>query len=101
MGRIESPIILTQLPAHHSTTPGRTRTAPEGPQSLANALRPSDYGDRARLVMLHPDISTTVLSEGFHSASDPEISFDASRVLFAGKMTAGDAWNIYEMRADG
>ena len=101
MGRIESPIILTQLPANHSTAPGQTSLAPKGPESAANTLWPSEYGDRARLVMLHPDLSRSVLSEGFHSASDPEISFDASRVLFAGKKTAGDAWNIYEMEIDG
>jgi len=101
MGRVESSIILTQLPANHSTKPGQTSPAPEGPEPVANALRPSDYREGARLVMLHPDLPTTVLSKGFHSASDPEISFDASRVLFAGKKTAGDAWNIYEMRTDG
>jgi len=101
MGRIESSIILTQLPANHSTMRGQTSLAPEGPQSLANALRPSDCREGARLLMVHPDLSTAVLSEGFHSASDPEISFDASRVLFAGKKTAGDVWNIYEMRIDG
>ncbi|UCF13939.1 MAG: hypothetical protein JSW59_11045 [Phycisphaerales bacterium] len=51
--------------------------------------------------MLYPDLSTTVLSKGFHSASDPEISFDAARILFAAKKTAGDTWNIYEMGIDG
>jgi len=100
-GRIESPIVLTQLPANPSTTPGQTGPIPEGPESVASALRPSDYADGARLVMVHPDLSTAVLSEGFHSASDPEISFDASRILFAAKKRAGDAWNIYEMRTDG
>jgi len=101
MGRIESPIVLTQVPANHSTTPGQTGHALEGPQSLANALWSPEYADRARLVMLHPDLSITVLSEGFDSASDPAVSFDASHILFAAKKKAGDAWNIYEMGIDG
>ena len=101
MGRIEGSIILTQLPANHSTTPGQTSLAPEGPESVANALRPSDYGDGARLLMVHPDLSTAVLSKGFHSASDAAISFDAAHILFSGKRTAGDDWNIYEMTTDG
>jgi len=101
MGRIEGSIILTQLPANHSTMPGQTSPAPEGPESIADAFRPSDYGDGARLVMLYPDLSTAVLSKGFHSASDAAISFDAAHILFSGKRTAGDDWNIYEMTTDG
>ena len=55
----------------------------------------------ARLVLLSPDGATRVLSSGFHSAADPEVSFDGQRVLFAGKKTASDNWNIYEMEAAG
>ena len=101
MGRIEPPIILTQVPGNRSAAPGRASRAPNGPQPLADSLWSSGYADGARLVVLYPDLSTTVLSEGFHSATDPEISFDASRVLFAAKKTAGDTWNIYEMGIDG
>jgi Tol biopolymer transport system component len=42
-----------------------------------------------------------VLTEGFHSATDPDVSFDGKRILFAGKKQASDKWNIYEMEASG
>ena len=58
-------------------------------------------GQGARLVLLGPDGATRVLSSGFHSAADPEVSFDGRRVLFAGKKTASDNWNIYEMETGG
>jgi hypothetical protein len=92
--RVESALIVTQFPAHHSTAVKRQENAD-------NWLLWADRWDRARLVKVHPDSSIAVLSDGFHSASDPEISFDASHILFAGKKTAGDDWNIYEMATDG
>jgi hypothetical protein len=61
----------------------------------------ADYGDRARLLIVLPDSSTRVISQSFHSACDPEISFDASHILFAGKKTPSDNWNIFEMAIDG
>lgn len=88
----ESPFIVTQLPA--GTKIERQRTL------ASDALR-ADLGDKGRLVMVYPDFSTRVLSHGFHSACDPEISFDGSRILFAGKRGPGDNWNIFEMRLDG
>ncbi|MCP4260957.1 MAG: hypothetical protein GY774_26120 [Planctomycetes bacterium] len=57
--------------------------------------------ERARLVKVNPDSSTEILSKGFHSACDPEISFDASHILFAGKRKKGDNWAIFEMEIDG
>lgn len=57
--------------------------------------------DGARLVLVRPDGSTRVLSEGFDSACDPDVSFDGTRLLFAGKKAPGDDWNIYEMALDG
>ncbi len=92
--RIESALIVTQFPAHHSIAIKRQENAD-------NWLLWADRWDGARLVRVHPDSSIAVLSVGFHSASDPEISFDASHILFAGKRTADDDWNIYEMAADG
>lgn len=35
------------------------------------------------------------------SSADPEISFDGTTVLFAGKMTARDPWQIWEVGIDG
>jgi hypothetical protein len=61
----------------------------------------ADYGDGARLIIINPDLSIKAISQGFHSASDPEISFDGSRIVFAGKRKAADAWHIFEMDIDG
>jgi hypothetical protein len=41
------------------------------------------------------------LTEGFDSACDPDVSFDGTRMVFAGKRQATDPWNIYEMNLDG
>ncbi len=52
-------------------------------------------------MLLKPGRPPRVLTEGFHSAADPDVSFDGKRILFAGKRHATDNWNIFEMEADG
>jgi hypothetical protein len=37
------------------------------------------------------------LVEGFAATADPDLSFDATHVLFAGKQKAGDPWRIWEV----
>jgi len=78
-----------------------TGTAIEQQESVANWPLRANLGDGARLVKIYPDFSTEVLSHGFHSACEPEISFDASQILFAGKRKHTDTWNIFEMAIDG
>jgi len=50
-----------------------------------------------RIVLLGRDGHQEVLTEDFHSAADPEVSFDGQRILFAAQRVPGDKWNIYEM----
>jgi len=95
-GRIENSLIVTQLPPASNQQTGTTL---ERQQSAANWFL--DFGEGARLVKVCPDSSIEELSRDFHSACDPAISFDASHILFAGKRTPGDDWNIYEMEIDG
>ena len=90
--RFEKPLIITQLPAENDGP--RQDSAGAGPLRLFPA-------DGARLVLVRPDSSTRVLSTKFHSACDPDVSFDGMRILFAGKKRAGDNWNIHEMAVDG
>jgi len=59
------------------------------------------YGEGGRLVLLRRDGSERVLTPQFESAADPAVYFDGTRILFAGKKTAADQWNIYEMNASG
>jgi hypothetical protein len=54
-----------------------------------------------RLALLSPAGQVRVLSHGFHSATDPEVYFDGTRILFAAKRTQTDPYQIFEMNADG
>jgi hypothetical protein len=88
----EHPIVVTELPA-----------AAEGG---ANTDRPSEllrasYGEGGRLVVVNPDGTKRALVESFHSVCDPDVSFDGKRLLLAGKKTAQDNWDIYEIGVDG
>ncbi len=58
-------------------------------------------GERSRLVRLAADGRLHPLTEGFHTARDPDISFDGRHILFSGKRGAGDPAQIFEMNADG
>ena len=40
---------------------------------------------------------SSLLVPGFFAAVDPNISFDAKSLLFSGKKSSNDAWQIYEM----
>ncbi len=100
-GQIENAIIVTQLPVTHLMPHRPTGTLNKQQESLAYWPLRVHFGDGARLIKVNPDFSIEVLSDGFHSACDPEISFDASRILFAGKRTHTDNWNIFEMGIDG
>lgn len=48
-----------------------------------------------------PDGEVTVLTQDFYSVEEPEISYDAKKILFAGQKTAEDEWNVWEMNLDG
>ena len=90
---IDRPLVLTQLP---TGTEWERRGA-----GLAHGMLPAPYGNGARILVISPDGATRVLTSAFHSACDPEISFDGRRMLFAAKRSATDPWNIYEMAVDG
>ena len=63
-------------------------------------LRP-DPCEGARLVVRDAAGKEKVLSAGFESACEPDVSFDASKVLFAGRKAGDTPWNIYEIDVDG
>jgi hypothetical protein len=89
---IDAPIVLTQIPFDVNEEERAPRAA--------GMLR-SDYGEGGRIVVLEPDQSVRVLSVGFSSAADPDVSFDGQRIVFAGKKTPSDSWNIFEIGVDG
>jgi hypothetical protein len=61
----------------------------------------SGSAEGGRLVLVSPGGRTRVLTAGFHSAADPEVSFDGKSLLFAAKQTASDPWCVWEAKADG
>jgi hypothetical protein len=92
VGHFEDALIVTQIPpaSYPSTAPTAKKTfVPSGNETFFR------FGEGARLIKVYPDSTLKELSRNFHSACDPAISFDASHILFAGKRTAGDDWNIY------
>ncbi len=88
---LEHPFVVTQLPLN-------TEAENNGPRD--NGMLRARYGDGARLLIVYPDFSTAVLSKGFHSACEPDVSFDGTKLLFAGKRTQADEWNIFEASID-
>jgi hypothetical protein len=84
--RVDCPLLVTQVPV-----------LKKGTVPFFSGAR---YGAGARIVLVAPDGSSRVLTEGFHSAADPEVGFDGTKFLFAGKRSAADVWNIFEMSLD-
>jgi hypothetical protein len=89
---LDTPMVVTQVPRE-------TRKAPAkwDPRGLVR----SDWFDGARLVVVSSGDQVRVLSEGFRSAGDPNVSFDGQRVLFAGKKERASRWRIWEIGLDG
>lgn len=89
---VDLPIVLTQIP----------RSAPASPaQNDPLELARQDRFDGARIVLLAPGRSLRVLSPGFHSAADPNLSCDGRSLLFAGRKEPADRWRIWEVGLDG
>lgn len=89
---LDRPIVVTQLPGGGPAT----QTRPQSSEPLREA-----YGEGSRLLVVNPDGTQRRLAESFHSVADADVSFDGKRLLVAGKKTAHDNWNIYEIGVDG
>jgi hypothetical protein len=94
--RFENAFIVTQLPPASNRQTGETLERQESAKDWF-----LKFGEGARVVKVKPDSTIEELSRDFHSACDPSISFDASHILFAGRKSPDDNWNIYEMEIDG
>lgn len=89
---IDVPVIFTQLPRQQEleTRPDHSGGTPS-----------CDYGAGGRIVRWDLDGQLRVLTDGFDSACGADVSFDGQRIVFAAKRHANEAWNIWEMHADG
>ena len=52
---------------------------------------------RGAAIVLRTGESSRELVSGFYAAADPNVSFDGRRVLFSGKRSTRDAWQIWEL----
>jgi len=90
-GPAETVLVFTQIPYR-----------PESHDSgSAGFLSNRAAGKGSRICALRPAGATTVLTPEFAAASDPSVSFDGRQIVFAGKKSPQDSWNIWEMDADG
>jgi hypothetical protein len=57
----------------------------------------------SKIVRFHPPASQhlTHLTEGLFAAADPQVSFDATRILFSTQKALGDRWQIWEVNLEG
>lgn len=93
-GRIRSGVLVWGLVTAAGLFGQASRTGAAG---IRIVLTETPAGGQPRLVLVEPDRAARVLSQGFYAAADPDVSWDARRILFAGKKTAGERWQIYEM----
>jgi hypothetical protein len=84
------PMVVAQVPA-----------AALGAEALAGGTLRAPIGEGGRLVLVNPSGRARVLTASFHSAADPEVSFDGRKILFAAKKTKAAPWCAWEMNADG
>jgi hypothetical protein len=75
------PVIVTAAPVY---------------RALADLRGEERFPRGAQLLLLNNGDAAPLL-EGFAASADASVSFDAGRVLFAGKKTAGDPWAIWEL----
>ncbi len=84
-------LVFTQVPYRPAA-----HTKPDGGLLLNTAP-----GNDSRIAALRPGGSPEILTPEFAAAADPSVSFDGRRILFAGKRSARDNWDVWEMDADG
>jgi len=80
-GKVAADVIVTAAPVY----------AP-----LAELHGRERFPHGAQLLLVH-DGNAEPLVAGFAETADADVSFDAKRVLFAGKRAAGDPWQIWEL----
>jgi Tol biopolymer transport system component/mono/diheme cytochrome c family protein len=85
------PLVVAQVPAG----------AALAPDALADGTLRAPVGEGGRIVRVDSSGRIRVLTEGFESAADPDVSFDGKHVLFAGRRTASDPWCAWEMTSEG
>ena len=72
------------------------------PQYDAEAwLRGGERFPAGAQVMVRENGNSRALVAGFAATADANVSFDGTRILFAGKREAKDSWQIWEVAVGG
>jgi hypothetical protein len=82
----DRPLVVTQC----------TAVSKAGVLPATTGMQQAEAASASRLLLVFPNGTTRLISEGFHSACDPQVSFDGARLLFAARRRPSDPWNIYE-----
>jgi len=65
-------------------------------------IKSDRYTANSRIVTLRSSSSTpTNLTPEFYAACDPDVSFDGKSIIFSGKKSEKDHWQIWRMNIDG
>ena len=78
------------------TAPDFIVTAAPAYQPLAEMRGQERFPQGAQLLLVHAGKAEPLVA-GFAASADADVSFDAQTVLFAGKRSAGDPWQIWEV----
>jgi len=92
------------VPAQEAGPRAVITQVPAGPRPpLVLRLLPDQrYPAGSRIVITGAGTgAAAVLTEGFHAAGAPAVSFDGERILFAGKRRASSRWAVYETDPSG
>lgn len=82
--------------AEQSATPDFIVTAAPAYEPLAELQGRERFPKGAELLLVHAG-KTEPLVSGFAASMDANVSFDGQTVLFSGKRSASDRWQIWEM----
>lgn len=74
------------------------RVVPESPGLVVTL---SKVGGASQVGLLNWAGAWRALAQGFTASADPDVSFDGKRIVFAGRRTPGEPWQIYEVALAG
>jgi hypothetical protein len=77
---------------------GLRALAPASPGLVVTVER---VGAQPQVALLDWTGQLRPLAPGFHASADADVSFDARRVVFAGRHSAEEPWQVYEMELPG
>ncbi len=91
-----SPVCGLAPLAESNTLPDFIVTAAPAYRPLAELRGQERFPEGAQLLLVHAGKAEPLVT-GFAASADANVSFDAQTVLFAGKRSVGDPWQIWEL----